>query len=120
MGYRDSIFQLTTVELTPAYWVKVAPLDKGENDAAIQAATGGAVQANLNASGAQARFNAGDFTDAKLTRGIKEWNLDDETGKVLPISVETVRCLADAHAKKILAALDALTNPLDNPDTVKN
>ena len=113
MGYKSNRFgTLTRVELDGGYWVDVAPLTKAEDDAAQEALTGSLEGPVSDLASLRARLNQRGYTDVLLTSAIKVWNLDDEDGHVLPITVDTIQGLADGDATKILAVVRKVTNPL--------
>ena len=121
MGYHSEVFQLTRVDLTDKYYAMVAPLQKSESDNASRAATAGKVEARVgNVADTRVQFDNAAWSDQVLLAGIREWNLDDEAGKVLPITLDSIHALAGLHATRLLAAISNLTNPLANPETLKN
>lgn len=116
LGYKHKVFGLTRVELDHGYWVDVAPLTKGEDDECQRALLGGDLEGVVGTDTLRARFHQRDYTDKQLLYAVKGWNLDDDDGKVLPITLEHIQGLADGHATKLLRAVRALTNPLAEPE----
>jgi hypothetical protein len=100
------------VELEQGYWVEVAPLTKAEDDDCRRILLGGELEGPLSADGLRARFHQREYTDQVLLYAIKRWNLDDEAGNVLPITLEHVQGLAEAHSTRLLAVARGLSNPL--------
>ena len=119
MGYHEEVFEPTKVQLTAKYYAWVSPLDKGENDQAQKIAQSQGSEATVKAGGAETRlqFDSQEWGTAVLVRGIREWNIDDKDGNVLPITEESVRGLRSLHAQQLLNAITAATNPLANADT---
>ncbi len=112
MGYRATVFGVRKVELGQGYWAEVAPLTKAEDDECRRVLLGGELEGPLNAEALRARFHQREYTDQVLLYAIKRWNVDDETGNVLPIELESIRGLAEAHSNALLGVVRGLTNPL--------
>ena len=112
MGYKRKVFGLTKVELDHGYWVEVAPLTKGEDDECQRALLGGDVESVFGQDTLRARLHQREYTDQLLLYAVKAWNLDDDDGATLPITLEYIQGMADGHATKLLKAVRALTNPV--------
>lgn len=116
VSYRSVVFGLRKVELGQGYWVEVTPLTKAEDDECRRVLLGGELEGTPgDATSIRARFHQREYTDQLLLFAIKRWNLDDETGGVLTISLEHVQGLADTHSAKVLATVRGITNPLSEP-----
>ena len=112
MGYRATVFGPRRVELEQGYWVEVAPLTKAEDDDCQRILLGGELEGPLDARELRARFHQREYTDQVLLYAIRRWNLDDDAGEVLPITLDAVQGLADVHSAKLLAMVRRLTHPL--------
>lgn len=114
MSYKTKAFGSSRVVLaTDGYWAEVAPLTKAEDDECNRVLLGGDLEGTVgDAASMRAKFHQREYTDQVLLFAIKRWNLDDEAGAVLPITVETIQGLADADSTKLLAVARGITNPL--------
>jgi hypothetical protein len=120
MGYRSKFFLKRRVDLGEGYWAEIVPLTKGEDDTAKQELTGNLVVNLADEKNMNATLNSRAYADSHLLQGIKAWNLDDEDGNTLPITIENIQAMLDAHATKLLAELRKMTNPVATPQKVQD
>jgi hypothetical protein len=52
------------------------------------------------------------YRDAKLLRGIKSWNLDDEKGDVVPVSLANIQAMPERDRNTVFVALDKFNAPI--------
>ncbi len=118
MGYRTRAFGTRRVELDEHYYVEIAPLTKGEDDEAKRALLGGAaIEGTIKEAQSQqikTRFFQKEYTDQVLLCAIKAWNLDDDEGAILPITLENIQALRDDHSDKIMAVTRGISAPLED------
>jgi hypothetical protein len=116
VGYHSKVFGRRKVELAYGYWAEVTPLTKAEDDECRRVLLGGDLEGSpSDVASIRARFHQREYTDQLLLFAIKRWNLDDEAGNVLPVGLDQVQGLADAHSARILAAVRGITTPLADP-----
>lgn len=119
MGYNAKRFGVTKVDLPDGYWAEVAPLTKAQDDECDRALLGGELEAPVGSMTAlgemRTKLYQREYSDRQLAYAIKRWNLDDDAGAILPITVETVQGLADADSDALLAVVRKLTSPLADP-----
>lgn len=121
MGYRATVFGVTKVALDDHYWVEIKPLTKAESDECQRVLLGGELEGALGDGQAlRARLHQREYTDQLLLCAIARWNLDDEQGAVLPITLETIQGLAEEHATRLLAVVRRLESPLSDGAAAKN
>ncbi len=114
MGYKSKRFQVTRVSLPDGYWADVAPLTKDEADECQQALMGGLIETQVGAGAGltKAKLHQRDYTDLVLLRAIKAWNLDDEDGNPLPITLDAIHALTGKDSDLILGVVQGVTSPL--------
>jgi hypothetical protein len=121
VSYRSTVFGLRKVALEQGYWVEVTPLTKAEDDECRRVLLGGDLEGTPgDIGGIRARFHQREYTDQVLLFAIKRWNLDDEAGNVLPITLDQVQGLADVHSTKILGIVRGITSPLSDPAAARD
>jgi hypothetical protein len=54
------------------------------------------------------------YRDARLLRGIKSWNLDDDKGEVVPVTLANIQAMPERDRNTIFVALDKFNAPLDD------
>lgn len=115
MGYRQKVLGGRRIELSEGYWAEIRPFDGDEQDQLNEILLGGPVQISL----ADGKIkDEGRTTDQKawmraaLPLAIVRWNVDDETGAVLPITAETVLQLSVKDRLLIVNLIKDLNNPL--------
>jgi hypothetical protein len=52
------------------------------------------------------------YRDARLLRGIKDWDLDDEGGQKVPIAMDHIQMMPELDRNTIFMALDKFNKPL--------
>ena len=52
------------------------------------------------------------YRDARLLRGIKSWNLDDDKGAIVPINLANIQAMPERDRNTVFVALDKFNAPL--------
>ena len=118
MPYVASYEGTETLTLTnPEYWVK---LRKCLSRAQLKQAEGVLSQAVLDMQGnGTVRPDVGMYRDMMVVFSIAEWNIDDEHGIVLPISLGTVGVLAGPDFDLVWARVDELSKGMEPADQAR-
>jgi len=119
MGYLSKLRVPVEVALSGGYVAKVRALRPDERDQAREIAQGGkdgvaaAVKLRRIDPEADIPFDGDAFNRELLARCVCEWTLDDDDGKVLPITTETMQMLQTegtaADYDRLLLAVNART-----------
>ncbi len=56
------------------------------------------------------------YQDARLLRGIKAWDLDDEAGQIVPVDLAHIQMMPGRDRNTVFVALEKLNNPLSESD----
>jgi hypothetical protein len=112
------------IELTDRYFVTVglltgaqeqecnAILNGGKTAKSRVVARSGGKQAQDAEQVTELTIDYAAYVDARLVRGIREWNLDEADGTVAPIDLAHVRALPQLYRNQIFEELDAFNAPL--------
>lgn len=104
----------------PGYWVRIKTrLTHGDRVAAAGALLRATVDLGVTRQNISGVLNVRADEAVLVARSIVAWNLDDEQGRILPISPETINLLDDQDVVAIRDRVLAL-NPVRSPEEQKN
>jgi hypothetical protein len=115
-GYANSYAETEKIVLTNSdYWVEILTclprkaLKKAE--AALSQAVVQQDQAASDGMNVSMAPDVAGYRDLMVLGSISSWNLDDERGQVIPVTLDNVGLLSGADFKLIYERVDALNSP---------
>lgn len=115
MGFLSAYSGTRRVYADPegTYWVDLREyVTQGEKQKAERALS----QATLVGTSLQARPDIVAFRELMVLASIAGWNLDDENGKIWPVTLERVRCLPAHFFDELYGIIDELNGPRSTED----
>jgi len=116
MGYKSTYADVEKIQLThPDYWVQIKTcLSRGALGKAEGALTRASVKQGETEQDADVSMapDISEYRDLMVLGSIITWNLDDDRGQVLPITLENVGELSGPDFALVYARVDALNSPM--------
>lgn len=111
MGFLSAYEGVRRVDLGRGYWVDlVLHISQGSKEAAERAAS----KVKVSASGlTDVEPDVVAFRQLMILGHVKEWNLDDDNGRIWPVSLASVKRLPGDVFEELWKVVNELTKPRD-------